>query len=334
MLAINSMRNETAAAASPGRRATILAGRQSRKTPGTVALPVGSIGCARHSYRIPSDAEPALTLASCASGRHAQPSRRATTHALHVIARCARAAVKPLLMLVACGVSWAAPLQPEQTVTDDAIHRAIRSQPVITESDIDQARRKYRMPSDADLGRVPVPSAPDLDALPQPATSHLIDLEALSKGYEANADRITAAQGIRSGPALMVFVSFAMPRPTLERLVDQAARTQAALLLRGLVNGSLRDTVARVQQLIGSRQVAFRIDPQAFDRFAVVQVPTFVLGRDGAQSTPCPTGRCVAPDAYVAVSGDVSLDYALEAIERRAPRFARDAQIFLNRIRG
>ncbi len=190
------------------------------------------------------------------------------------------------------------------------------------------------MPSDLELSRVPIPSAPNLDALPQPKTSRPIDLEALAKGYEANADRIAAAQGLRSGPALLVFVSFAMPQPTLERLVDQAAKTQAALVIRGLANGSLRDTVTRIQRLIGTRQVAFQIDPQAFDRFAVTHTPTFVLVRDGAQSTPCSAGQCYASDAFVSTSGDVSLDYALEFIARQAPRFAKDAQSFLKKIRG
>ena len=36
----------------------------------------------------------------------------------------------------------------------------------------------------------------------------------------------------------------------------------------------------------------------------------------------------------VATSGDVSLDYALEFIERTAPRFAKDARTILKKIKG
>lgn len=243
-------------------------------------------------------------------------------------------AVSSVILLTAASSSLPASAQSTPIVTDADIERVRRSQPAISDKDIERARNRYRTPSDLELSRVPIPSAPNLDALPQPKTSQPIDLEALAKGYEANADRIAAAQGIRSGPALLVFVSFSMPQPTLQQLVDQAARAKAALVIRGLVNRSLRDTVARVQHLIGTRQVAFQIDPQAFDRFAVTQTPTFVLVRDGAQSTPCNAGLCYASDAYAATSGDVSLDYALEYIERRAPRFARDAQSFLQKIRG
>ena len=221
-----------------------------------------------------------------------------------------------------------------QSVTNADIARAARDQPVITEQDMEHARQKHRMPTEGELLRVPVPAAPNLDALPAPTSSRAVDLEALAKGYEANADRMATAQGIQSGPGLLVFVSFSMPEPTLRRLVDQAAKAQAVLVIRGFVNGSLRETVAHARGLIGHRQVAFQIDPQSFDRFAVVKTPTFVLVRDGAQGKACGAGLCFPADTFVATSGDVSLDYALEFIERQAPRFSKDARRYLKKIRG
>lgn len=224
--------------------------------------------------------------------------------------------------------------QGSTVVTDADIERAKRSQPVISDDDMARAQKKHRIPTEGELIRAPVPAAPKLDALPAPGATHAIDLEALAKGYEANADRMAAAQGISPGPELLVFVSFSMPEPTLRRLVDQAARTQASLVVRGFVNGSLRETVARTQGLIGDRHVAFHIDPQAFDRFAVVKTPTFVLVRGGVQGQACSAGLCFPADAFAATSGDVSLDYALEFIARHAPRFAKDARRYLKKIRG
>lgn len=224
--------------------------------------------------------------------------------------------------------------QGKPDVTDADIVRVQRNQPVITEQDMKRAQQKHRMPSEETLSRVPIPATPRLDALPMPNASRPVDLEALAKGYEANADHMAAAQGITSGPGLLVFVSFSMPQPTLQRLVDQAAKTQASLVLRGFVNGSLRETVARIQSLIGNRQVAFQIDPQAFDRFAISKTPTFVLVRESVQGQPCSTGVCLPSDSFVATAGDVSLDYALEFIERSAPRFAKDARRYLQKIKG
>lgn len=168
--------------------------------------------------------------------------------------------------------------------------------------------------------------------LPQPATRTPIDLEALAKGFDAQTGQ--PALKPNAGPALLIFISFEVPEPTLARLVDQAARARALLVLRGLVNNSLRDTVERVQRLVGSRQVSVQIDPQAFDRFAVTRTPSFVLVRDGARPQPCGAAACFAADQFALATGDVSLDYALDFIQRATPRMAPDASGFLRRLNG
>lgn len=228
---------------------------------------------------------------------------------------------------------WAA---PPAAVTDADIERAKQSQPTITDQDIERARQRNRMPSDAELSRVPVPSTPRIEALPQPASRTPIDLAALARGFDAQAGQ--PALQAPSGPGLLIFISFAMPEATLARLVDQAVRARASLVLRGLVDGSLTKTVTRVQGLIaglgGTRQVSVQIDPQAFDRFSVTQTPAFVLVRDGAQPLSCAAGICFAADAYAMAAGDVSLDYALAFFQRSAPRLARDAGVFVKRLKG
>ena len=223
--------------------------------------------------------------------------------------------------------------QNPPVITDADIERVRREQPAITEGDIDAARRKYSMPGDAELRYAPVP-IPNVEALPQPLSRTPIDLEALARGYASQADAMTQAQGLATGPGLLVFVSLSMPRPTLQRLVGQAARAKASIVLRGFANGSLRDTVAQVQGLIGARQVAVQIDPLAFDRFAVTRVPTFVLVRDGTRPVACASGSCAPADSFLRTSGDVSLDYALEHMRRSAPGFGPPADIFLKRIKG
>lgn len=223
--------------------------------------------------------------------------------------------------------------QNPPVVTDADIERARRDTPTVTEQDIEAARRKYALPSDAELRVAPVPSGPDIDALPQPATRTPIDLEALARGYASQTNGLNGTD-LRPGPALLIFISLSMPEPTLQRLVEQAARARATVLIRGLINGSLRDTVARVQALIGNRLVAVQIDPRAFDRYAISRVPSFVLTRDGTPSAACASGRCAPSESYLRTSGDVSLDYALEFMQRSAPRFAPDAALFLRRLKG
>ena len=213
-------------------------------------------------------------------------------------------------------------------VTDAALGQA---PPTVTDADIERARQVHRMPTDAELTRMTMPAASRIDALPQPVTKAPIDLEALAKGFDANAGQ--PALAATAGPTLLVFVSFAMPEATISRLLDQAARAGATLVLRGLVNGSMRDAIERMQRLIGERRVAVQIDPQAFDRFSIVRTPSFVLVRSGASTQTCSSGTCLAGDQFVMAAGDVSLDYALSFFERSAPAMARDASSFLRRMK-
>ena len=244
-----------------------------------------------------------------------------------------RLSARALGLTAALVASAQALAQNPPVITDADIERVRREMPTVTEQDIDAARRKYGMPGDAELRYAPVPT-PNVEALPQPLSRTPIDLEALARGYASQADAMTQAQGLATGPGLLVFVSLSMPRPTLQRLVDQAARAKASIVLRGFANGSLRDTVAQVQGLIGSRQVAVQIDPLAFDRFAVTRVPTFVLVRDGTRPVACASGSCAPADSFLRTSGDVSLDYALEHMRRSAPGFGPPADTFLKRIKG
>jgi conjugal transfer pilus assembly protein TrbC len=153
-------------------------------------------------------------------------------------------------------------------------------------------------------------------------------LEALARGFAADGRPPSASN---SGEAqLLVFVSLSMPKATLERLVDQAARVPARIVLRGMSEGSLVRTAARVQRLIGQRPVAIQIDPLEFDRYAVRQVPTFVLARS-ADAGGCASAQC-AVQGYAVVAGDVSLAYALRQIRDRAPGLRQDASRLLARL--
>lgn len=219
--------------------------------------------------------------------------------------------------------------QPTPVITDDDIARVRRETPTVTEEDV---RRVQQTPA-APLPPAAPASTPRIEALLKPLTNTLPDLGAIARGYAGSADAPNAAASLATGPGLFVFVSLAMPEPTLARLVDQAARAQAAILVRGFANGSLRETVGRIQKLIGKRQVAVLIDPQAFDRYAVKRVPTFVLAHDGTRPAACAGGTCPPPTDYASTVGDVSLDYALDHLRRAAPRFEADAGVFLARLR-
>lgn len=218
--------------------------------------------------------------------------------------------------------------------TEQDIERAKQQYRQPTEAEVEAAKDKYRQPTEEQLDRAASAQSPvNLDAISLPKGS--LDVEGLARAYEQHRPAFEGTRRYASGqPALLVFVTLGMPEPTLRLLVDQASRTQAIMVLRGLESASIRKTAARVQQLIGQRRVEWLIDPEAFDRFGVSQAPTFVLVKAFARTNDCASGTCLTPDAFASIAGDVSIDYALEAIERRAPRFGAETQLFLGRIRG
>jgi len=100
--------------------------------------------------------------------------------------------------------------------------------------------------------------------------------------HRANTRLTTTSQ-----PALMVFVSLAMPDQTLQAINQQAARLKVPVFIRGFYHNDLTATVNRIAEIMGidlkepkSKQQAFggfSIDPVRFEAFGINEVPAFVL---------------------------------------------------------
>jgi conjugal transfer pilus assembly protein TrbC len=201
-----------------------------------------------------------------------------------------------------------------------------------TAAEIERAAGQRPMPGlDAGLPTPrPMPRLVIDPARPEPA----IEIEALARqGASLTTARTASAT---ASATLRVFVTLAMPRASLQRLIDQAERSGATLVLRGLRNQSMRQTLAEVSALLGTRRVAWQIDPQAFEQHDVQVAPTFVLtlSNKGEGSPSCTATTCAVTAPFVAVAGDVSLDYALDHLARRNPQAAGAAAPHLARLRS
>ena len=231
----------------------------------------------------------------------------------------------------------APPLQSPQSPrwpSQDDIARALKAQPLPT------PERLATQPPRA-IPRI----APDTATVAAAAAAAgSIDIAAMARQGAA----LGTPSAANSASALRIFITLDMPRTSLQRLVDQAARTGATLVLRGLKAQSMRQTLAAVSELLESRGVSWVIDPDAFTRFQVSAAPTFVLtladeslpNTPGFGSVPmlprCAGTGCATPTpeaAYLSVSGDVSLDYALDAMRRASPEAAPRASAILQRLR-
>lgn len=195
--------------------------------------------------------------------------------------------------------------------------------------DIERARKAHPFPQADRLGAQPVPAPPRVNL---PSTAAPTDIEALAR---AGARLGSPSAQVTTASPLRIFITLEMPRASLQLLTDQAARSGAVLVLRGLKANSMRETLAAVSSLIGERQAAWVIDPEAFARHRIERAPTFVLSLDDRADTTTSCGTdCRTPPAFVSASGDVSLEHALDTLARQRPEARTLVAPLLARLKG
>lgn len=199
--------------------------------------------------------------------------------------------------------------------------------------EIEALRQTTKPPTAEQLGRQPIPTPPKIE-IQKPVQP--LNIEALARAFYDGKSGFQKPVASRE-PALLVFVTLSMPEASLARIVAQAARSDAVMVIRGLEGNSMRQTLARIQKLIGEHKVAWQIDPEAFRRFGVSQAPAVVLTAGGAgvisEGAGCENG-CISQASFALVAGDVSLDYALEHIARHRPAFDATARGYLRKLRS
>jgi conjugal transfer pilus assembly protein TrbC len=180
-----------------------------------------------------------------------------------------------------------------------------------------------------------VPAAPT-----PPAAGVPIDVGAMAAQYERLRAGGGAGPGVGDGAAprqasgLMVFVTLDMPKPSLHRLIADAERVGASMVLRGLRERSMKQTVLQVKAVLGEHKVGWHIDPVLFERFGVSQAPTLVLiDPQRPVDVGCQGDRC-APTVFAKVAGDVSISHALEVIAREDDALSASARAFAQRLEG
>ena len=99
---------------------------------------------------------------------------------------------------------------------------------------------------------------------------------------------------------LLIFISFSMPMQSLKQWVSQANKKGAALVVRGLVNNSFKETALKVIELLEGTDGRIQIDPNLFKKYNIQQVPAMVLVNDVG---------------FDVVYGDVPLSEALNHLE-------------------
>jgi type-F conjugative transfer system pilin assembly protein TrbC len=125
---------------------------------------------------------------------------------------------------------------------------------------------------------------------------------------------------LESHSRLLIFISFSMPKESLKALSLQAKKTGGILVLRGLVDNSLKKTLAKIVEIWGHDNLSIlTIDPIAFRDFDIQAAPAVVVA--------------ASPQQFDVIQGDVSLVYILRKIVDEGESVLL-AQSYLNGLQG
>ena len=125
------------------------------------------------------------------------------------------------------------------------------------------------------------------------------------------------------GTRLFYFFSFSMPLATLRSVAEETAAAGGVMVLRGLAGDDFRETVLRASEVAGKTGAEIWIEPSLFECLGVEAVPQIALVSGFSEGADC------AGAGYAKVSGDVSVSYALEIMQKEDA----DAGTFLGRMR-
>ena len=123
-----------------------------------------------------------------------------------------------------------------------------------------------------------------------------------------------SADGRNATADILVFVSLSVPAASWRQWAHDAARTGAALVLRGVGEGGLPGTAKRIGDRLGGAEAGVAIDPRLFRLFGIDRVPTVAVVPGGVP--PCLSQGCAKDPAppHDRIAGNTGLVAALRAV--------------------
>ncbi|OJX11905.1 MAG: type-F conjugative transfer system pilin assembly protein TrbC [Caedibacter sp. 37-49] len=121
-------------------------------------------------------------------------------------------------------------------------------------------------------------------------------------------------------PTVLVFASFSMPETALKQLANDLKKVGGALVIRGLINNSFKDTSLYLQKL----GEGVLLDPTLFEKFNIVAVPTFIIVEGDLKNEQTPR--------HDKLQGNVSLRFVLERAIKEGE--IRNTYLLLEKLQG
>lgn len=119
-----------------------------------------------------------------------------------------------------------------------------------------------------------------------------------------------------SNGTVLIFVSFSMPKSSIEAYMRDAKIINAKIIIRGLISNSFQETFKVSQDLIkSSGGTGFDLNPPAFKRFSISSVPAIVVMP--ADSDCLNKEICDKEKDFDIIKGDITLEEGLKKISDR-----------------
>lgn len=125
---------------------------------------------------------------------------------------------------------------------------------------------------------------------------------------------------VENAPTVLVFASFSMPEAALKQLASELKKINGALVIRGLINNSFKDTSLYLQKL----EIGVLLDPTLFDKFNITSVPTFIIVEGGLKGEQTPK--------HDRLRGNVSLRFVLERAMKEGE--IKNTNLLLEKLQG
>lgn len=132
---------------------------------------------------------------------------------------------------------------------------------------------------------------------------------------------------VRVGAAerLYYFFSFSVPEVSIRAAFADGEKIGLIAVLRGLPEGSVKESLLRLKQMIGERKIEIIIDPVLFRLYGIAGVPTLIY----AEKINPSCEHCEPVPRHWKAVGDIPMKTALEHLFRSAP----SAEQYLKRLR-
>lgn len=132
--------------------------------------------------------------------------------------------------------------------------------------------------------------------------------------------------------SILIFVSFSMPRQSMEAYLRDAKRIGASVIVRGLIDNSFQKTFQTMADLVrSSNGQGVELNPIWFKRFHIHSVPAVVVIPAGSDCFM--NDQCYADKNFDVMTGDITLSAALKILRDRG--VAKEvAQTAIDKLEG